>query len=97
MSLFNDELELLAARSAVAEQLPGGATTCYNVWIPPNRHDEAILPLQLILAGLRAQRYPVTLLNRKLVFAKECGIIPGTFRYAVVQACTLNTSMAPLN
>lgn len=82
MSLFRDELELLAARASVAERVPGCATSCHLLWVPPNQHDQAILPLELILTALRLKNYPKSSLRSRLVFAKRCGIVPDTYRYA---------------
>lgn len=87
LSLFHDDLEQLAGRSSVAEQVPGCASTCYNVWIPANKHDAAILPLDLILTALRVKKYPLGLLTRKLLFAKQCGIVPGSCRCATAGTC----------
>lgn len=82
VSLFQDELELLATRVSVAEGLPGEASSCALSWITPNQHDQAILPLELILVALRLKQYPKRLLQSKLVLAKLLGLVPPTYRCA---------------
>jgi hypothetical protein len=76
----HNDLELFAARASIVERFPGCATSCHLLWKPPNRHDEALLPLELIVMVLRLQKHSMSLLKRKLLFAKQIGLVPKTYR-----------------
>lgn len=82
LSLFPDDLERLGARASVAERIHSAATNSHQLWMPPNKYDEAFLPVELITNLLRMKQHPHKLVSSKLEFALQCGIIPLTERCA---------------
>jgi hypothetical protein len=96
LTLSHERLQAIAEASSAAERIPA-ATTAHQTWQPPNVHDHAVMPLHLVVSAARTAKsdQPRQLLQRKLAFALECGLIPESQRCAIAAQAGLGSHRKP--